>query len=77
MKGIFHGLFNNLDCTLNSTFKNLFQKGLKTNENTYSSLNRCFLKPKTLDWETSNSWESDGSFLCPIIYYEFSSKIYS
>ena len=76
MKGIFYGLFNNLDCTFSSTFKNLFQKGLKTNENTYSSLNRCFLKPFK-DWETSNSWKPDGSFFCPIIYYEFSSQIYS
>ena len=32
MKGIFYGLFNNLDCTFSSTFKNLFQKGLKTIE---------------------------------------------
>ena len=47
MKGISNGLFNNLGCTFNSTFKNLFQKGLKTNENTYSSLNRCFLITKT------------------------------
>ena len=47
MKGNEFGLFNNLDCTFNSTLKNLsFQKGLKVNENTYSSLNRCFLKPK-------------------------------
>ncbi len=45
MKGITNGLFNNLDRTSNSTFTNLFQKGLKTNENTYSSLNRCFLNP--------------------------------
>ena len=43
MKGISNGLFNNLGCTFNSTFKNLFQKGLKTNENAYSALNRCFL----------------------------------
>ncbi len=43
MKGITNGLFNNLDRTSNSTFTNLFQKGLKANENTYSSLNRCFL----------------------------------
>ena len=47
MKGIFYGLFNNLDCTFNSAFKNLFQKGLKANENTYSSLNRCFLNSTT------------------------------
>ena len=77
MKGIFYGLFNNLDCTLNSTFKNLFQKGLNIIENTYSSSNRCFFNLKQMDWETSNSRKSDGSFLCPIIYYEFSSKIYS
>ena len=32
MKGISNGLFNNLDCTFNSTFKNLFQKGLKTSK---------------------------------------------
>ena len=76
MKGIFYGLFNNLDCTVNSTFKNLFQKGLKTIENTYS-LNRCFQLQTTLDWETSNALKIRWFFFCPIIYYEFSSTIYS
>ena len=65
MKGITNGLFNNLDCTFNSTFKNLFQKGLKIYKNTYSSLNRCFVPKKQLDWETSDSWKPDGSFYVP------------
>ena len=38
--GEFFGLFNNPDSCFNSTIKNLQQQGL--NENTYSSLNRCF-----------------------------------
>ncbi len=45
MKGILSGLFDSLDFTLSSAFKNLsFEKGLTLKENTYSSLNRCSLE---------------------------------
>ena len=44
-KGFIDGLLDSLDCTLSSTFQNLsFKEGLKIYENTYSSLNRCFLR---------------------------------
>ncbi len=48
-KGFIDGLLDSLDCTLSSTFQNLsYKEGLKICENTYSSLNRCFLYHKHL-----------------------------